>query len=425
MIELLRYEFPDSRIRLYAINFLNQLDDFTLNRYLLQLVQALKNELHHNSFLARFLMFRALRNPVQIGHFFFWHLKSEYSSMGWCERFGLLIEEYLLHLPNNLEHIGVHYSKELLYQQNLMDRFAFISNKIQEGKKKRVSKTELQQFLTTELNSLNLELGYKQKTIGLPLNPAYRVVKLQVPRCRFMSSAKAPLWLVFTNADQYAYLYPLEMKQKQREQQQRKFKSGGKKKKKGSGKSMRSESSDAPDELGFLSHDIQVMYKYGDDLRQDILTLQIIGVMDAFWLSKNADLRMKPYQVIQTGYQCGMVELVLDAQTTNDIHTKYGGSTLLSSFNREAHLMHLRSNAGTDENRLRALQENYARSCAGYSVATWVLGIGDRHPDNIMIDKNGVLFHIDFGHFLGNFKSKKIVGMKINRANDHRLCSHQ
>ena len=32
-----------------------------------------------------------------------------------------------------------------------------------------------------------------------------------------------------------------------------------------------------------------------------------------------------------------------------------------------------------------------------------------------MIHKNGVLFHIDFGHFLGNFKSKKVVGVKINR----------
>mmetsp|Transcript_13700 Transcript_13700/g.16992 ORF Transcript_13700/g.16992 Transcript_13700/m.16992 type:complete len:249 (+) Transcript_13700:2-748(+) len=141
------------------------------------------------------------------------------------------------------------------------------------------------------------------------------------------------------------------------------------------------------------------------------MTLQLLRFMDNIWLDNGLNLKLTPYQCVSSGEQVGMLELVTNADTTANIQKQHGGK--LGALNKNSLKQWLDENNPDVFKNAKAV-ETFVHSCAGYCVATYVLGIGDRHSDNIMISKEGHLFHIDFGHFLGHFKSK--FGVKRERT---------
>lgn len=48
----------------------------------------------------------------------------------------------------------------------------------------------------------------------------------------------------------------------------------------------------------------------GDNLRQDMLTIQMIRVMDKMWLQDGLDLKMVTFSCVPTGDMQGMMEMV-------------------------------------------------------------------------------------------------------------------
>ena len=351
-IELLSGRYVNEIIREFAVSVLKRASFSEISNYLLQLIQALKYEKNIDNPLARFLLEQAIAHPITVGHEFFWHLRAEMFNPDVQKRFGLYLEVFLNKISEALYKI-------FRDEDILLKEFLKIANK---KYKKDVSKEERDAAFRKDLENINTNLFSRKKEISLPLNFKYRVMGIYPEKCRIMKSKKKPLWLTFKNSDPNG-------------------------------------------------DDIVVMLKCGDDLRMDMVTMQLFRAMQTLWFDNKLKVKMSLYKVLCTGNQEGMLEMVTNSETLASIHVKEGGA-IKQFFSNDPIKNWISNNCNIVS--LDDAIENFMLSNVAYCLATFVLGIGDRHNDNIMIKKNGELFHIDFGHFLGHFKYK--MGIKRERA---------
>ncbi|ETI36007.1 hypothetical protein F441_17643 [Phytophthora nicotianae CJ01A1] len=352
-IELLNGEFAHEGVRSFAVKKLSQMGDTTFSYFLPQLVQAIKFENHHVSPLAMLLIERAIKNPNQIGFDLFWSMKVEAHNDQYRERYGTILNAYLDVCSSKMRAI-------LKLQDKLFSEGGMLERICQSVKaKKKDGAAEMKRAMQQGLEALNELLP---GSFQLPLDPRIEVGKIIVSKCRVMDSAKKPLWLVFENAEE-----------------------GG--------------------------DPVTVMFKAGDDVRQDCLTLQLIRLMDEMWRDEGLDLAMEPYKCVATSPMTGILQMVPNSVTTAEVHRRDG---MMGTFKDPSFSDWIRAN-NPDPRSHKAAVDLFGRSCAGYCVATCVLGIGDRHNDNIMIASSGRYFHIDFGHFLGHLKYYKL-GIRRERT---------
>ncbi|KAL2104125.1 hypothetical protein ACEWY4_000993 [Coilia grayii] len=353
-LELLSVNFADERVRGLAVQRLELLSNEEVLRYLLQLVQTLKVEPYHDSSLARFLIQRALRSK-RIGHFFFWYLRSEVAGCPFFrERMAVILEAYLMGC-------GQAMLSSFQQQVQVVDNLHDVASAV---KRLYPDKSDLPPSAAQKLQDLLQSCSFPP-SFQVPFDPRIRAGQIQLDRCKIMASKKKPLWLEFSCVDSHASASP----------------------------------------------PVGIIFKQGDDLRQDMLVIQTLNVMDSIWQERSLNLNLVPYGCISTGYNIGMIEIVRDAVTIAAVQRSQGGNK--GAFKNDALFEWLKDNCPLQEIHYQAM-ERFVNSCAGYCVATYVLGIGDRHNDNIMITDKGNLFHIDFGHILGNTKS--FLGMNRERV---------
>lgn len=166
----------------------------------------------------------------------------------------------------------------------------------------------------------------------------------------------------------------------------------------------------------------KIMIKEGDDLRQDQLVLQLIVLMDSILKKYGLDLCLTPYQVIALSNNDGIIEFVPDASNLSTVLKDHNSD--IQQFFRAHHprqtiageSAELQTGAYGPHNSYGIepkVLDNFVRSSAGYCVITYILGIGDRHLDNLMVTRDGRLFHIDFGFILGKDPKPFSAPMRI------------
>jgi hypothetical protein len=138
--------------------------------------------------------------------------------------------------------------------------------------------------------------------------------------------------------------------------------------------------------------------KSNDDLRLETLSLQLLSLFKRIFDDEKLPIYIRPYEAIILSNESGLLETLTDSISLDGLKKKGKHSSLLEYFQ---HVY--------DEKEFKEKQNNFVESLTGYSLFCYLLEVKDRHNGNIMMDRQGHLFHIDYGFFLGEYPGGSFV----------------
>ena len=265
-IALLNGKFIHESIRNFAVKCLRNSPNIEIQEFLYELIHGLRYEVNHDNELAKFLLEKAVKHPVTIGHNFYWLLKSQMYEQNFQQRYGLYLEIFLNKIGPNLTKI--YYDEDILLT-NLQE----IALKQLDFKSKQKDK---QLFFAESVKAFNEQLENEIGEISLPLNFKYRIKNINPENCRVVikNGKHVKLIIDFKNSDRYG-------------------------------------------------DDLLISYYNDQDIRTNLITMQLYNIVHTIWCENKIKIKMPLYDVITTGRNKGLIQLLPNSKSYEEIyHTK-------------------------------------------------------------------------------------------------------
>eukprot|EP01053_Blabericola_migrator_P010844 Blabericola_migrator_1__10843@NODE_623_length_7209_cov_181_617194_g454_i0_p1_GENE_NODE_623_length_7209_cov_181_617194_g454_i0NODE_623_length_7209_cov_181_617194_g454_i0_p1_ORF_typecomplete_len1258_score161_44PI3_PI4_kinase/PF00454_27/1_8e35DUF4135/PF13575_6/0_00026RtcR/PF06956_11/0_24ROS_MUCR/PF05443_11/0_51_NODE_623_length_7209_cov_181_617194_g454_i022235996 len=158
------------------------------------------------------------------------------------------------------------------------------------------------------------------------------------------------------------------------------------------------------------AHKKKFLYKSNDDLRQDQFIIEVfrwfqLNVFEAYYAM---DTYLSRYQVLPLSCHEGLIEFV-------------EGATPISHLKRQNELS-LKTYIEQDTSCAAENMRRFIISSGCYSAMTYICSVGDRHQDNLMVDRDGRFFHIDYGYIFGSDPKFGFASIPMKITNEMISC---
>ena len=330
-IELLNGKYIHESIRNFAVKCLREISpNIEIQEFLYELIHGLRYEVNHDNELARFLLEKAVNYPVTIGHSFYWYLKSQMYEQNFQQRFGLYLEIFLNKIGPNLT--------KIFYDEDILMTSLQEMSQTQLGNKhKQKDKVHL---FEESIKAYNEKM---ESDVSLPINFKYRIKKINSEKCKVQieSGKHVKLIMSFENDDK-------------------------------------------------LGDELLVKYYDDQDLRTNLITMQLFNILHTIWCEKKAQIKMPLYDVITTGRNRGMIKLIPTSVSYESIYN-------LKNFNLKKYLTNI---TGLPE---EMIFQNFMTSLVAYSLGNYIFGITQRNKRNIHIQNDAKIFYTSYEHLLDHY----------------------